>query len=154
MVVIFNALGKQIVLEQAGATEVLLRRDLPLPLEGREGLRHKKCRGDVNTDAALFVGGVRLPGLQNLEYQIRDAENVLVGLGGQAKHKVELDAVPAAGKGDLAGFQNVLLGHILIDRVAQALRAGLRREGQAGLSHRGELQHQIAGKVVRPKRWN
>ena len=77
-----------------------------------------------------------------------NAEHVLVRLSREAQHEVELDRAVAAGKGAAAGGQQVLLGEILVDGVAQALRAGLGRKGQAGLSSLLQSLHERHGEVV------
>ena len=98
----------------------------------------------MNTHAALFVGGVFPPRFEDLVDQFGNAQNVLVGLCGQAQHKVELDVVPAAFKRGGTGLQDLRLRHILVDSVAQALGTGLRRKGQTALAHLLQPQHQVA----------
>ena len=83
---------------------------------------------------------------------VGNAEHVLVRLGRKSQHEVELDRAVAAGKGAAARGQQVLLGEILVDGVAQALRAGLGREGQAALAHLLQAAHDVHGKVVRAQR--
>ena len=77
-----------------------------------------------------------------------NAIQILVGLRGQANHKVQLHAAPAAleGIGDL--LHQVLLGYALIDNVPQTLRARFGGEGQAGFLHllglfQGVLEHAV-----------
>ena len=68
-------------------------------------------------------------------------EHVLVGLGRQADHEVELHLAPAVGvrRGD--GPDQVLLGDHLVDHLAHPLAAALGREGQAGAAA-------VAGELV------
>ena len=80
------------------APQIFLRRDLCLPLEGRERLRHEIGRRQIDGQAALFVDRIRLPFLNDLIGQLRNADDVLVRLGRQAQHEIELHAVPPAGK--------------------------------------------------------
>ena len=89
--------------------------------------------------------------MQHLVCHLRDAEDVLVRLGGQTQHIIELDRVPAAGEGDLAGVEQILLGDVFVDRVAQALAAALDGEGQAALAHLLQPLHDVHREVVRPQ---
>ncbi len=57
-------------------------------------------------------------------------QQVVVGLGGQARHEVELDLLGAGGEGAPHAGHDVLLGDVLVDHVAQALAARLGREGE------------------------
>ena len=137
------------------AAQIFLRRDLLFPLEGRVGLGDKVRRGDVNAKAPFLVHGVFLPRQDHLVHQLRDTENVLVRFRGQTQHEIELDIVPAAGKGVGAGCQNFVLGQILVDDVTQALGSRLRGEGQAAFpAARLKPLHQVAGEIVRPEGGN
>ena len=49
-------------------------------------------------------------------------------------------------------MEQVLLAHVFIDRVAQALRARLGCEGQAALAHLLQAAHDVHGEVVRAQR--
>ena len=134
------------------AAQIFLRGDLLFPLEGRVGLGDKVRRGDVNAKAPFLVHGVFFPRQDHLVHQLRDAENILVRFRGQTQHKIELDIVPAAGKGVGTGRQNFVLGQIFVDDVPQALGSGLRCEGQAAFpTARLKPLHQVAGKIVRPE---
>ena len=95
---------------------------------------------------------VQAPAVQHLIRHLRDAEDVLVRLGREAEHVIELDAVPAARKGDGAGVQQVLLGNVLVDAVAQALAPALYGEGQAALAYLLQALHDLHGEVVCPQR--
>ena len=87
----------------------------------------------------------------DLAGQVGDAQHILIRLGGQAQHKVQLDPAPAAGKSCSDGLHQVLLPQVLIDGVPQALGARLRGEGQAALAHPLQPLHQPHGEGVRPK---
>lgn len=88
----------------------------------------------------------------NLVGQVCNAQNIFVGLRGQTQHKIELDAAPASGKRSPAGVEQVLLRHILIDGIPQALGTGLRRKSQAALPSAAlQLFHKIHGKIIRPQ---
>ena len=130
---------------------ILLRRDLCLPLEGREGLGHKEGRGEVDGKPPLFVGSVLLPDLKDLPHQIRNSDDVLVGLRGKPQHEVELHVVPAAGESRGAGGEHLLLGDILVDGVPEALAARLRSKGEAALAYPLHLGHELSGEIIRTK---
>ena len=123
--------------QQMAAAQIFLRRDLLFPLERRVGLGDKVCRGDMHPQPPLLVHGLFLPGQNHLVHQLRDTENVLVRFRWQTQHEIELDIVPAAGKGVGAGCQNFVLGQILVDDVPQALGSRLRGEGQAAFPAAG-----------------
>ena len=115
-------------------------------------LRHEARRADRDAHAAGLVRRVHAPRVQHLIGKLRNAEYVLVRLRRQTEHEVELDTVPPALKGDLAGMEQVFLAHVFIDRVAQALRSGLGRERQAALAHLLQAAHDVHGEVVRAQR--
>ena len=98
------------------------------------------------------VGGMGLAALDHLFGQVCDAQHVLVGLGGQTQHEVELYAGPATGKGGAAGLHQVLLGDVLVDGVPKPLGPCLGSKGQPAFAHRLHPLHQAHGKVVRPQR--
>ena len=122
-----------------------LDRILAEPLERREGLRHKRRRADRDGRALalLAVFGLIIP-IDHLLAELRDAGDVLVGLGRQADHEIQLHLGPAVVEGDRNGPLELVLQHVLVDDIAQALRAGFRRKGEAALSHRGDLVGQLS----------
>ena len=140
------------LLQQMHTPQVFLWRNLFFPLERRKGLRHKIGCGEVYHEPALFAAGRLVPRPDDLVRKLRDADHVLIRLGRQAQHKIQLHAVPPAGEGRGARLQNFLLGHVLVDRVAQALRPGLGRKRQAAFSHLLHLHHELAREIVRAQR--
>ncbi len=80
---------------------------------------------------------------------IGDTEHILVRFGGKPEHEIEFDGAVAARERAAAGGEQILLGEILIDGVTQALRARLRRKGEAGLSPLLQPLHQRHGEIVR-----
>ena len=142
----------QSVPQQVHPPLVLLHRDLGVPLEGSVGLGDKPGGGHGDAHPAGAVGSALPPALVHLPGQISDAQHVLVGLGGQAQHEVELYAAPAAGEGGAAGLQQVLLPQILVDGVAQTLCARLRGKGQTALAHPLQALHEVHREGVRPQR--
>ena len=71
-------------------------------------------------------------GLDDLDGEVGDLQHVLVGLGGQTAHEVELHLAPAVGVRRRDRADEVLLGHRLVDDPADPLAAALGGEGQAG----------------------
>ena len=83
---------------------------------------------------------------------VGNAEHVLVRLGRKAEHEVELDRAVSARKRAAAGFEQIFLRQILVDGVAQSLRARLGCKREAGLSALLQALHQCHGEVVRAQR--
>ncbi len=81
------------------------------------GLGYKAGGGHGDGHPPLGVGGALLPRLVYLLGQLGDAQHILVGLGGQTQHEIELHAAPPAGEGGAAGAEDLLLRHILVDGV-------------------------------------
>ena len=76
----------------------------------------------------------------------RNTVQILVCLGRQAHHEIQLDVIPAALKGNLAGMQHVLLADVLVDNITQALRTGLTCERQAAFAGFLHALHQFGAK--------
>ncbi len=76
--------------------------------------------------------------------QVRDLQHVLVGLGGEAAHEIELHLTPAGGVGRGHRVDEVVLGDHLVDDLADALAAtfGRKRETRAA-AVAGELVGQV-----------
>ncbi len=100
------------------------------PLERRVRLGHEAADRDRAADV-LVPGGLPA-GPDDVVGHLGDLEDVLVGLGGQAAHEVELDLAPALGVRGRGGADQVVLADHLVDDAAQPLRAALGRERQAG----------------------
>ena len=114
-------------LGQAGVG--LLGAELRGPLERRVRLGHEAA----DRDGAADVAAARdlAAGLDDPLGELGDLEHVLVGLGGQAAHEVELHLAPAGAVGRGDGVDEVLLGDHLVDHLADALGPALGRERQA-----------------------
>ena len=149
--VIGNGLGGDGLPQQLHPPLVFLLGDLRFPLKRRVGLGHKPRGGHGDSDAPLLVGSALPPRVHDAGSQIRNAQHILVRFRGQAQHKIQLHGVIAACKSRAAGCQQLLLGHIFIDNVPQALSAGLRRKGQTGLAPLGQPLHKAHGKIIRPQ---
>ena len=84
------------------------------------------------------------PGRDDLLGQVGDLQHVVVGLGRQAAHEVELHLPPPGGVGRGDGADQVFLGHHLVDDLADALAAALGCERQTGTATvAGELVGQV-----------
>src|SRR5262249_15767677 len=87
------------------------------------GVRLRRERGHARRHPqAAACGPLHPPG------ELGDAEDVLLGLAGQADHEVELQAPPSEVGEQARGVEQLLLAVLLLDDVAQALGAGLGRE--------------------------
>ena len=81
-------------------------------------------------------------------HKARDALDVLVGLSRQANHEVKLAAAPPRFERGIDSPEQVVLRHVLVDHVAQALRTCLGREGETALLlPRDKLGHVDAKRV-------
>ena len=77
-----------------------------------------------------------------------NAQQILVGFGGQTHHEIQLDAVITGGKGQLAGFQQVFFLQVLVDNIAQTLGTGFGCKGQTAFTHLLNILSQIQIKGV------
>ena len=102
--------------------------------------------------AAVFVLRIEAPAVQHLVCHFGDTNDIFVCLGRQTEHIVELDAVPTALEGDSAGIQQIFLGDVFVDHVAQALATALYGKGQAALANLLQLFHELHREVVRAQR--
>ncbi len=89
-------------------------------------------------------------GPQNLGGQLGNGGHILCGLGGQAEHEVELDHLPAQGKGGAGGGQQILLADSLVDHPPQPFTARLRSQGKAGLADPADLLHHLLSQGTHP----
>ena len=100
-------------------------------------------------DVARPGGGAAGP--DDVLGHLGDLEDVLVGLGRQPAHEVELHLAPAGGVGGGDGADQVVLAHHLVDDLAQPLAAALGGEGQPGApAVAGELLGQVDVERVDP----
>ena len=120
-------------------------RVLGAPLEGGVRLGDVARDGDRDPDPPL-----RLPvaDVAGLPAHVGDAEDVLVLLGRQPDHEIELGPVPAPREDPPAGLVDVLLADVLVDDVAHPLRAGLGGEGEAGRLHLRDVVEDLLGEPV------
>src|SRR6266516_1249973 len=100
------------------------------PLERRVRLGHE--RADRHGAADVTAPGCLPARLDHVPGETGDGEHVIVGLGGQATHEVELHLPPTAGVGGGHGLDQIFLGDHLVDHLADAFRAAFGREGEPG----------------------
>ena len=125
--------------------------ELGRPLERRVRLGHEPADRDRAADV-VAAGDLAALG-DDLLRQVGDLQDVLVGLGGQPAHEVELHLPPAVGVRRRDGPDQVLLGDHLVDHLAHPLRAALGGERQPGAAAvAGELVGQRDVEGVDPGR--
>ena len=130
---------------QPRADPPLLGRDVlfpvhPAKLERRERLRHERRGGEGH----LGPRPAQLPPeARHAAREIDQRVHVLVGLGREPDHEVELDEVPAGLEGEARGAEDLLLVEVLVDHVPQPLRAGFGGHREAGLAHPLDLRRQL-----------
>ena len=84
------------------------------------------------------------PGADDVVRHLGDLEHVLVGLGREAAHEIQLDLTPALPVSRRDGADQVVLADHLVDHPAEPFAAALGREGQTGAATiAGELVGQI-----------
>ena len=126
-----------------------LHRILCLPLEGGKGLGNKARNAHRYLHGACFVTvGVLVVSIHHVLGKGSNALNILKRLGGQTVHKIELYRVFACIKRHVDRAHNIFLTHILVDNVAQSLRARLGGKGKRRRAHRLDAAHQILVKAI------
>ena len=104
MPVVGDILGFHDHLEMRLLLAELLERVLRVPLERGLRLGHKARSRCCDTHAARTVRRVLTPAIGDLFANVGNAVQILVCLGRQTHHEIELDVIPAALKGNLAGM--------------------------------------------------
>ena len=137
------------VAQQVHAAQCLLGRNLAVPLERRLRLRDEQRDRRTHAHVATMLG--RHGGLRPVVgalHKARDALDVLVGLSRQSNHEVKLAAAPPRFERGIDSPEQIVLRHVLVDHVAQALRTRLGREGETALLlSRDKLGHVDAERV-------
>ncbi len=105
-------------------------------------LGHESADGHRAADVVL-AGDLAALG-DDVDRHVADLEHVLVGLGGQAAHEVQLHLAPAVAVRGGDGPDQVLFRDHLVDDLAHALGAALGGEGQAGAA---TVAGQLVGQV-------
>ena len=125
---------------------------LRLPLERRKRLRNEAGNADRHRDLPpLGAVGILIVGFRYLLRKARDSLKIIEGFGGQSLHKIQFDRRFARVEGNLHRPKDLILAHILVDNIAQALRSRLWREGQGRRPHRRDAIHQFAAEIVHPQ---
>ena len=118
--------------EECVARARLFERELPRPLEGRVRLRAEGRHARRDRQPPARRGG-------HPRGELRDADDVLLGLARQPDHEVELQRPPPEVCEQPRGLEQLLLPVLLLDHVAQPLRPGLGGEGEARLPDAPDL---------------
>ena len=72
--------------------------------------------------------------LAQLQRQVANRHQVLVGLGREADHVVELQVLDAVREDQLGAVEDLVVGHRLVDHAAQAVGPGFRRDRDRALA--------------------
>ena len=72
-----------------------------------------------------------------------DASQVVLGLGRETEHEVQLETPPPEPEDELGGLDELVLAVLLLDHVAEALRPGLGCERESRLPHPLDLGEQM-----------
>jgi hypothetical protein len=145
------AVGADRLAQQRQPRVGLLGAELGGPLERRVRLGHEAADRDGAPDVRRPAD--LAPGLDDPLGELGDLQDVLVGLGRQPAHEVELHLPPAGGVRGGHRADEVLLGDHLVDDLADALGAALGGEGQPGASAvAGQLVGQVDVEGVDPGR--
>ena len=116
-----------------------------MPLEGGVGLGREVADREIQLQAAQ-IGAIAL----QIAAGFGDAQHVRIGLTGQADHEIELDLAVAVLHRRANAAQQLPIGKPLVDDVAQALAAGLRRKGEAGLAGAAKDVGDVLVEAVHP----
>ena len=88
----------------------------------------------------------------HLQRQIANRHQVFVGLGREADHVVELQVLDAAREDQIGAIEDLVVGHGLVDDAAQAIGAGLRRDGDRALAALAQDADDRLGQIVEAQR--
>ena len=126
---------------------------LRLPLEGGEGLRDKagNTDGDLRRSSLLALG-ILIILVHHTGGKGGNALDILIGLGRQAVHKIQLYVGLAPLKGHVHRAHEILLAHVFVDDVAQSLGTCLGGEGERRGTHRGNAVHQLLVEAIHAER--
>ena len=116
-----------------------------VPLEGGVGLGREIADREIQLQTAQ-IGAIAL----QIAAGFGNAEHVGVGLTGQADHEIELDFAVAVLHRRANAAQQLPIGEPLVNDVAQALAAGLRRKGEAGLAGAAEDVGDVLVEAIHP----
>src|SRR5262249_27923735 len=123
---------RELAAEQRLARLGLLDVELRGPLE--RSVRLRRERGDARGDDEPTARGAL-----HASRQLGHPAHVLDRLAREADHEVQLERAPPEVREEPRRVEQLLLPVLLLDDVAQALRAGLRREREAGLPDTPDL---------------
>ena len=81
-----------------------------------------------------------------------DGLHIVVGLGGQADHEVQLQGGVPGREGLPGGVEDVGLAHVLVDHVAQALTSRFRSQRHRGAGGRRQVPKADGGRIDSQRR--
>ena len=90
--------------------------------------------------------------LAHLKRQIADGHQVLVRLGREADHVIQLQVLDAARKNELRAIENLVVGHRLVDNPSKPIGTRFRSNRDPPLTAGLEQLHNRLGQVVEAKR--
>ena len=152
MPVINDILSLNIIAQKVHLSDIFLHRHLLLPLERAVRLWNEAGGGNCYAHSPVFILCVQPPCVQHLICKLSYAKDILIGLGRQAKHEVELNRIPAALERKAACVQQIFLGDVFVYSVAQALASGLGRKRQSAFARFLYAVHNVHGEVVSSQR--
>ena len=88
--------------------------------------------------------------LADLERQVPDGDQILVGLGRQSDHVVELQVLDTGPKDQVGLVENLLVGHGLVDDPTETIGPSLGRDRNRPLTALAEQGHDGLRQVVKP----
>ena len=136
------SVGANGLLEQCQTFVDDLCRGLGRPLE--RGVRFGDEPADADRAPDVLASRGLATGLDDVHGHVLDPQDVLVGLGGQPTHEVQLHLTPSVAEGRGHGVDEVLLGDLLVDDPAHPFRAALGSEGEPGSA---SVARELVGQV-------
>ena len=141
--------------ERAQALDLAVDRRVVLhrqPLIGGAGLGHERV--DAADDAADVPAALGVPhhDVAHLQRLIADRHEVVVGLGGDADHVIELQVLHPRREDHLGGREDLVVGDRLVDHAAQAVGSDFRRDRDGALAARAQQVEDGRRQVVEPQR--
>ena len=121
----------------------LLQRYLSEPLKRRPCFRDKTTHTQGNFHAAFQAG--------NFFCQVGDSRDVLVGLGRQAHHEIQLHRTPTSLERRRTRLKQIFFRHVFVYHVAQTLGACFRGECQPALANGLHFLGKLNRKAVYPQ---
>ena len=123
--------------------------NLAIPLERRLSLRHEQRARRTDLYRPLLVRGHNSTSMViRLLNEAGDALDVVIGLGWQADHEIELATTPTSGERRIDGTEQVIFRHVLVDDIAQPLSASFGSEREPTLLLAGDEPCHVNAKRI------